>query len=428
MSAPQWLPAWTRDEGAERARALFAETFHDDADDGPVAGTADGVWSAPGRVNIIGEHTDYNAGLCLPTALPHRTYVALERRDDDVVRLASAQTDEPWTMRLADVHPGAVSGWGAYVVGVAWALREAGYPVGGFDAVVDSCVPFGASLSSSAAIECAFAIALSDVFGLGLGDDDAGRAVLVDAARRAENEIAGAPTGGLDQSASMLCTQGEALLLDFRPGLAAHDFAQHVPFDLAAAGLTLLVVDSRAPHQLVDGQYADRRASCETAANYLGVASLREIAPSDLDEALARLESFDVANGLRRRVRHVVTETARTAELATLVRGGLGADGVPDADVVARVGELMNASHASLRDDYEVTVRETDLAVDASIAGGALGARMTGGGFGGSTIALVRADEVERVAEHVATAFAEAGLAAPAFLAAPPSAAAGRDA
>ncbi|ACZ29797.1 galactokinase [Xylanimonas cellulosilytica DSM 15894] len=429
MSVPQWLPAWTRAEGVERVRALFATTFHDDSETGPVDGTADGVWSAPGRVNIIGEHTDYNEGLCLPTALPHRTYVALEKRDDDVVRIASAQTDEPWTARLTDIHAGGtVEGWGAYVAGVAWALREAGYPVGGFDAVVDSCVPFGASLSSSAAIECAFAVALSDVFGLGLTGDDTGRTVLVDAARRAENDIAGAPTGGLDQSASMLCAEDQALLLDFRAGLAPADFAQHVPFDLATAGLNLLVIDSRAPHQLVDGQYADRRAACDTAAGYLGVQSLREIGLADLDAALTRLTEVDVEDSLRRRVRHVVTETARTAELAELVRGGLGADGVPDEAAAARAGALMNASHASLRDDYEVTVPETDLAVDASLAAGAIGARMTGGGFGGSTIALVRADQVEPVAEAVAAAFADAGFTAPAFLAAPPSAAAGRDA
>jgi galactokinase len=427
MSA-QWLPAWSREEGAERVRRQFSATFHDDGELGPVPGTADGVWSAPGRVNIIGEHTDYNAGLCLPTALPHRTFIALEKRDDDVVRLASEQADEPWTARLSDVHPGTVDGWGAYVAGVAWALREAGYPVTGFDAVVDSCVPFGASLSSSAAIGCAFAVALSDVFGLGLNDDDAGRTVLVAAARRAENEIAGAPTGGLDQSAVLLCAQGQALLLDFRPGLEPHEFAQHVPFDLAAAGLTLLVIDSRAPHQLVDGQYAQRRTACETAAAHLGVDSLRQITVDGLDDALARLAPHDVDGTLRRRIRHVVTETARTAELVDLVRGGLGVDGVPDEAVLVQVGALLNASHASLRDDYEVTVRETDLAVDASLAAGAVGARMTGGGFGGSTIALVRLGDVERVAEHVAAAFAEAGLAAPGFLAAPPSAAAGRDA
>ncbi|MCL1869723.1 MAG: galactokinase [Promicromonosporaceae bacterium] len=428
MPAPQWLPAWSRDEGAERVRALFGRTFHDDGETGPVPGTPAGVWSAPGRVNIIGEHTDYNSGLCLPTALPHRTYVALRPREDDVVRIASAQTDEPWTIRLADVRAGSVSGWGVYVAGVAWALREAGHAVRGFDAVIDSCVPFGASLSSSAAIECAFAVAFDDVFGLGLGGSDLGRAQLVAAARRAENEIAGAPTGGLDQSASLLCTEGEALLLDFRPGLPADAFAQHVPFDLASAGLNLLVVDTRAPHQLVDGQYADRRASCDTAEAYLGLETLRDIDPADLDATLDRLAPFDVEDSLRRRVRHVVTEIERTAEFAALVREGLGADGVVDEERAARAGALMNASHASLRDDYEVTVLETDLAVDTCVAAGAIGARMTGGGFGGSTIALVRAGDVETVAAAVAEAFAAQGLTAPGFLAAPPSAAAGRDA
>ncbi|PZR54975.1 galactokinase [Xylanimonas oleitrophica] len=419
-AAPLWLPAWTAEEGAQRVRDLFDRTF-----DGPAP---DGVWSAPGRVNVIGEHTDYNAGVCLPTALPHRTYVALRRRDDDVVRIASAQTSEPWRVRLADVAPGAVEGWGSYVAGVAWALREAGHAVGGFDAVVDSCVPFGASLSSSAALECAFAVALDDVFGLGLGGDDAGRTQLVAACIRAENEIAGAATGGLDQSAALLCRAGSALLLDFRPGLAPQEHAVPTPFDLATAGLTLLVIDTRAPHQLVDGQYAARRTSCEQAASILGVPTLRDVTPEGLKDALTALAEHDEDGVLRRRVRHVVTETARAAELAELVRGGLGADGSPDAAVVARAGALMTASHASLRDDYEVTVRETDLSVDTSLAAGAIGARMTGGGFGGSTIALVRADAVEDVAAAVRAAFADAGLAAPAFLQAPPSASAGRDA
>jgi galactokinase len=420
MTAPQWLEAWTPEQGAERVRDLFATSF-----DG---GEPDGVWSAPGRVNIIGEHTDYNAGLCLPTALPHRTYVALRRRDDDVVRLVSAQTPEdPWQAALGDVGPGTVDGWGTYVAGVAWALRQSGREVGGFDAVVDSCVPFGASLSSSAAIECAFAVALDDKHGLGLAADDAGRAELVAACRRAENDIAGAPTGGLDQSASLLCREGQALLLDFRPGLAPADFAQHVPFDLAGAGLTLLVIDTRAPHQLVDGQYADRRATCEKAALLLGVGSLREVAPSGLDDALAALAAHDDDGTLRRRVRHVVTEIARTSELAALVREGLGSDGAPDEAVLARAGELMTASHASLRDDYEVTVRETDLSVETCLAAGAVGARMTGGGFGGSTIALVRAQDAGRVAAAVAEAFAADGLTAPTFLPAPPSRPAGRD-
>ncbi|WP_277208822.1 galactokinase [Isoptericola croceus] len=409
MTTPAWLESWSADDGAARVRALFAEAFGDDGD-------PDGVWSAPGRVNLIGEHTDYNAGLALPVALPHRTYVALRSRDDGLVRLVSAQApDERWQTPLDEVAPGTTRGWGAYVAGVAWALREAGHEVSGFDAVVDSCVPFGAGLSSSASLECAVAVALDSVHSLGLAGDDAGRADLVAACVRAENEIAGAPTGGMDQAASLRCSAGHALLLDCRPGLSALESADRVPFDLAAAGLTLLVVDTRAEHALVDGQYAQRRATCERAAEILGVGSLREISPDGLEVALDKLTELatgeDDGDVLRRRVRHVVTEIARTAEFADLVRAGR----------VTEVGPLMNASHASLRDDYEVSARELDLVVEAALGAGALGARMTGGGFGGSAIALVRAEDVDVVTTAVQAAFDDAGLTAPGFLLAPPS-------
>ena len=412
-TSPAWLESWSDDDGAKRVRELFAQVF------GTEGGEPDGVWSAPGRVNLIGEHTDYNGGLALPTALPHRTYVALRHRDDDVVRLGSAQAPgELWSARLADVAPGAVSGWGAYVAGVAWALGEAGHAVRGFDAVVDSCVPFGAGLSSSAALECAVAVALDETGGLGLAGSDAGRATLVTACVRAENEIAGAPTGGMDQAASLRATAGHALLVDSRPGLSALESGTPVPFDLAAAGLTLLVVDTRAEHALVDGQYAERRATCERAAALLGVETLRDVDPDRLDETLAALAPHDADGVLARRVRHVVTEIDRTARFRDLVTDGR----------VDEVGPLMVASHTSLRDDYEVSARELDLVVDAALSAGALGARMTGGGFGGSAIALVRADDVETVVAAVQGAFDAADLRAPGFLLAPPSAPAGRTA
>jgi galactokinase len=405
VSAPvEWVSAWSRSEGAARVRTAFTATFGD---------VPDGVWSAPGRVNVIGEHTDYNAGLCLPIALPHRTFVALRRRPDDVVRLVSAQETGLWQADLADVAPGAVSGWGTYAAGVAWALREAGHPVGGFDAVVDSCVPYGAGLSSSAALECAVAVALDDVHSAGLAADDAGRARLVQLCIRAENEIAGAPTGGLDQTASLRCRAGHAMLLDFQDGSA-----QSVPLDLSAAGLALLVVDTRAGHQHAGGQYAARRASCERAAELLGVRSLREV--DDLGTAMDRLTaalSAEDADVVCRRVRHVLSENARVDQVTRLLADGR----------VAEVGAVLTSAHASLRDDYEVSCRELDLAVETALAAGAAGARLVGGGFGGSAIALVRAEDVTEVAQAVADAFADAGETAPAFLIATAQAPAGRD-
>ncbi|MGV8979465.1 MAG: galactokinase [Cellulomonas sp.] len=420
MTAPRWVPAWTAEEGTARALAAFAARFGTD-------GAAPSVWSAPGRVNLIGEHTDYNGGLCLPIALPHRTYVALRPAPagSDVVRLASAQ--EPGAglieLHLADVGPGTVDGWTAYVLGVAWALGQPGAlrggadapTIGGCDAVVDSCVPYGAGLSSSAALEASVAVALDATFGLGLAGtaeqpDDAGRAVLAAACVRAENEIAGAPTGGMDQSASLRAQAGHALLLDCLDGSV-----RQVPFDLAAHGLALLVIDTRAEHALVDGQYAARRTTCEAAATRLGLGTLREIhGTGGLAAAFASLASAGGADSdvAVRRVRHVVTEIARVEDFVALL----------DAGRVREVGPLLDASHASLRDDYEVSCRELDLAVATARAAGALGARMTGGGFGGSAIALVEADAVEAVAAAIAAAFESAELTAPAFLLSPPSA------
>ncbi|MBD5786899.1 galactokinase [Cellulosimicrobium terreum] len=418
-TARGWVTAWTTEVGAARARAVFADTFADASDDDEPR-----VWSAPGRVNLIGEHTDYNAGLCLPIALPHRTFVALRPRTDGLIHLASAQAPgEIWETRLDDVAPGSVTGWGAYVAGVAWALRQhlaetgdARGAITGFDAAIDSCVPFGAGLSSSAALECAVAVALDDVAGLGLAASDAGRATLAAACVRAENEIAGAPTGGMDQSASLRARAGHALLLDCRPGLDPARSAEQEPFDLAAAGLAVLVIDTHAEHQLVDGQYAQRRDTCETAAQSLGLASLRELADATaasddptgtLEIALDKLPD-DVA---RRRVRHVVTEIGRVVDLVALLQAGR----------TAEIGPLMNASHVSLRDDYEVSCDELDVAVEAARVAGALGARMTGGGFGGSAIALVAADRAGAVAEAVRAAFEREGFRAPGFLLATPS-------
>lgn len=356
---------------------------------------AEGVWSAPGRVNLIGEHTDYNQGLCLPIALPQRTFAAARVREDDLLRAVSVQGGEPLEVALDDVGPGCPRGWGSYVAGVLWALRGAGYAVRGLDVAIDSEVPLGAGLSSSAALECALGVAASDLLGLQLTGSPGARSALAAVCVEAENTIAQAPTGGMDQSAALLCQPDHALLLDCRDGSAVQ-----VPFDLPAHGLALLVVDTRAEHALVDGQYAERRESCEHAAAELGVASLREVGAAGLEARLAGLSS----DRLRRRARHVVSEIARVQEtVAALTR-----------EDFAEVGRLFQASHASMRDDFEISVDELDTAVEAAQGAGALGARMTGGGFGGSAIALVPVDQALLAVAAVEDAFADRGFRAPA--------------
>ena len=420
-AAPVFSPALDPREGAADATALLREAL---------GGEPDGVWYAPGRVNIIGEHTDYNGGLALPIALPHRAYLALRRREDRMVRLVSSRARESVDVLDLDAvgprgAPGEVHGWSAYIAGVAWALERDGLgPLSGFDAALVSCVPLGGGLSSSAALECATAVALDEVDGLALAGpacapDDAGRARLVAACVRAENEVAGAPTGGMDQSASLRCRAGHALRLDCRTG-----GVEQVPFDLEGAGLALLVIDTRAEHSLVDGQYGARRAACERAARALGVELLADVPPGELDAHLGRLAGCGQAGAeeLVRRTRHVVTEIDRTRRLVALLEDDRPLAGAK----LEEVGALMSASHDSLRDDYECTCPELDVAVEAARAAGAHGARMTGGGFGGSAIALVDTGEADAVARAVVRAYAEAGFAAPAFLNALPSGPAGR--
>lgn len=382
------ISAWTRDEGARRTAALLDATF---------GVRPDGVWCAPGRVNLIGEHLDYNGGSVLPIALPHATYAALRRRTDRLVRLTSEGAEPAvWEGSLDAVRPaGQAPTWVKYAAGPAWAVEQAGARVGGFDAAITSCVPVGAGLSSSAALECSLALALNDAFGLGLD-----RRALADAGIRAENDVVGAPTGGMDQAAALITTAGHALLLH------GDGSTEQVPFDLDAAGLALLVIDTRAHHALADGQYGHRRATCEAVAARCGVATLASL--PDPQVTLAHL-SDDVE---RRRTRHVVTEIERVGEVVALVRAGR----------VAEIGPLLAASHESLRDDYQVSCSELDAAVAAALDAGALGARMTGGGFGGSAIALVGASDVEAVSDAVARAFAARGFGAPQFLAATASA------
>ena len=391
---PQWLVPGDRAARLARVVAAFTEEF---------GSAPDGVWAAPGRVNLIGEHTDYNGGLCLPIALPHTTIVAASPTSGHLALRSLQHPDEPYDGELADVGPGAPAGWPAYVAGVPWAMRRGGFAASGLRVVVDGEVPLGAGLSSSAALESATALAVEALGdSTGLDVDDAGRARLAASCVLAENEVAGAPTGGMDQAAALRCTPGHALLLDCRD-----DSVRQVPFDPAAAGLTLLVIDTRAPHRLVDGQYADRRRVCEAAAAALGVSTLREVSDQPVEQVLSGL----VDPVQRRRTRHVLTEIGRVLDLVALL----------DRGAVDAVGPLLDASHVSLRDDFEVSCRELDLAVDAARDAGALGARMTGGGFGGSAIALVAAGDADAVALSVTTAFADVGVTAPRFLVAEPS-------
>ncbi|WEV72188.1 galactokinase [Bifidobacterium sp. ESL0790] len=412
----QYLPTLEHDEGVAAATKLFAVTFGTEPS---------GVWSAPGRVNLIGEHTDYNAGLCLPIALPHRTFIAVRPREDTTVRLVSDLGDGSVAqVELGGLKVLGVKGWAAYPAGVAWALRESGHgEVRGFDAAFVSCVPVGGGLSSSAAMTCSTALALDDLYQLGFGGDDEGRVTLIKAAMMAENDMAGASTGGLDQNASMRCTPNHALLLDCRPELDALHSVSQQSFDLDALGLELLVLDTQAKHQLNDGQYANRRSTCEQAAKTLGVANLRVVADevaASSDQAQALMDVLGQLSDetMRRRVRHVVTEIGRVRSFVTAFAAG----------DVAEAGRLFNASHDSLAHDYEVTVPELDVAVDVARRSGAYGARMTGGGFGGSIIALVDKGQGRHVAQHIADEFALRGFHAPRALAAVASDSARREA
>ncbi len=348
------------------------------------------VWSAPGRVNLIGEHTDYNEGLVLPFAIAERTVAAAGRRPGAEVAVTS--TLYPGTVRaqLADIAPGAVTGWAAYPLGVAWALSQLrDRPgAGGVDLFIDSNVPAGGGVSSSAALEMAVAGALSDLWELAASDPE-----LVHAGQRAENEVVGAPTGIMDQYASLLGQPGAAVFLDCRS-----EQTEIVPLRLDQAGLELVLIDTGERHSHAAGGYAARRASCEKAARELGVRALRDIGVDDLPRIASVLDEETF-----RRARHVVTENARVAAaVAALMAGD------PPA-----IGPLLTASHLSMRDDFEISTHALDLAVDAALRAGALGARMTGGGFGGAAIALIPRHRTAALTQATLDAFTAAGFAAP---------------
>ncbi|HMD91608.1 MAG TPA: galactokinase [Trebonia sp.] len=362
------------------------------------------VWFAPGRANLMGEHTDYNEGMVLPFALGQGVTATAVTRPDRLLVLRSKQVpDEPVTVSLDSLRPGSLTGWAAYPAGVAWSLRLAGYPVPGASIDVDSDLPVGAGVSSSAALECSVALALCALAGVSVPRRD-----LAAIAKRAENDFVGAPTGIIDQSAALLCQAGHAMLLD-----CATLAVTQVPFEPGPDGMAMLIVDTRVTHALVSGEYASRRAECEAAARLLGVPFLGSIT----DVRVAGRLTDPV---LRRRARHVISDSDRARTMAAALQDFA----VPD--VYTFVGQLLTEGHVSLRDDFEVSWPEADLAVEVAIAAGALGAKMIGGGFGGSVLALIPVGRLAEVRASLTETFSQRGWTPPEFLDAVPSAAARR--
>jgi galactokinase len=357
-----------------------------------------GVWFAPGRANLMGEHTDYNDGFVLPFALAQGTTAAAVRRSDGILSLTSRQEPGPAAeFALDGLAPGLVTGWTAYPAGVAWALREAGYDIPGATIEIDSDVPAGAGLSSSAALECAVALALTGLAGI----SGIHRGELAAIARRAENEFVGVPSGIMDQSASLLCQKGHALLLD----------CQSLETTQVPCAAHLLVINTNASHQLTAGDYGARRAECAEAARLLSVPTLRLITDCGITSGIPD-------RTLRKRARHVCTDNQRVLRSADLLRAGS----------YEAVGALLTEAHASLRDDFEISWPEADVAVDAALSAGALGARMIGGGFGGSVLAMIPAGDsaAAPVRDAVTTAFAARDWTPAGYYAAVPSAGARR--
>jgi galactokinase len=352
----------------------------------------DVVATAPGRINLIGEHVDYSDGFVLPFAITNRTTVSIKVREDSRIRLASAQRHSSiFEIDIKDLKPGNEGKWERYPLGVIWALGIKR----GLDIYIDGKVPLGAGLSSSAALECSVAVALNHLFNLGYNSKE-----LAKLTQKAENDYVGVPCGIMDQSISLMGKTGNALLLDCR------DLSTKlVPIDLAAHDLELLIIDTQAHHSLVDGGYAERRANCESAANKLGK-SMRDLTIAELESRKDSLNETEY-----RRARHAVTEIARVLKCVDALNS-------KDFNLV---GQLITESHKSLRDDYNVSCPELDVAVDTALKAGALGARMVGGGFGGSAIALLRRDQIREAKDAISRSFALNGFKAPRFFESLPS-------
>jgi galactokinase len=353
------------------------------------------ICEAPGRVNLIGEHVDYCDGFVMPFAISDRTYAAVSRRQDRRIRISSMQRrNEIFESSLDDLKPGLDGKWERYICGVIWAFGN--QITNGLDIIVDGHVALGAGLSSSAALECSVALALNELFKSNYSLPELARL-----AQRAENEYVGMPCGIMDQSVSLMAQSGNALLLDCR------DLStEQIPIDLASAGLELLIVDTRAHHALVDGGYAERRASCESAANKLGIKALRDCSIAQLETSRSKLTELEYM-----RAEHVVRDIERVHECVVLLK---------QSDFSA-VGQILTQSHASLRDLFEISCPELNLAVDTALANNSLGGRMIGGGFGGSAIALFKVADIPAAKIAIAKAFSSAGFTEPRFFTSLPS-------
>jgi galactokinase len=361
------------DQLTERASGWFAKCF---------GGPPQWLAAAPGRVNLIGEHTDYNDGFVLPMAIERYTVLAAKRNAERQVRLHSITTGETATLSLrAPLKPGEPT-WANYVRGVIAGFQRRNLNVGGFDAVIDSEVPFGGGLSSSAALEVATATMLEAMIGKTL--DPVEKALLC---QQGEHEFAGVPCGIMDQFTSVLARKNHLLLLDCRSRTT-----QMVPWN--DPSLAVLIINTNVRHKLANGEYAKRRSQCEAAARTLQVAALRDATLESLAAARSRLHPT-----VFRRARHVISENQRTLQAALAFR----------ATDWATVGRLMYASHASLREDYEVSCPELDAVVEIAQAigeaGGMIGCRMTGAGFGGCAVSLVQAESAPRITKDIGQAY-----------------------
>ena len=351
------------------------------------------VASAPGRVNLIGEHIDYSEGFVLPFAIDAVTKCAIAKRDDGKIRIISAQKkNEIIESNLEAIAAKQGSTWSRYIYGVIWAMEIDS----GLDIYINGKVPLGAGLSSSAALECSLATALNHLFHLEKTLPELARLT-----QRAENDYVGVPCGIMDQSISLMARAGYGLLLD------CQDLStRHIKIDFASKSLRLLIIDTQAHHALTDGGYAKRRESCEEVAKIFSIPSLRQLSMESLLAHKAKLSELQF-----KRARHGVSEMLRVLDAVKAL----------EAEDFEALGQLLNQSHNSLRDDYEVSCPELDLAVDTALSSGALGARMVGGGFGGSAIALIKESDAGTISSTIERAFAKNGFKAPRFFDSLPS-------